>query len=72
MLNFSNKELVQKHLVQGISRNCNPGIGINILSINQFKVLKCVCFESLAEKNLLSKDMADKIPIWLQLSEIIQ
>ena len=33
MLNFSNKKLVQKHRVQGIS-----GIRKNILSINQFKV----------------------------------
>ena len=38
MLNFNNK-LVQKHHVQEISWNCIPGIGINILSINQFKVL---------------------------------
>ena len=38
MLNFSNEELVQKHLVQGISWNCIPGIGIIILSINQFAV----------------------------------
>ena len=38
MLTYSNKELVQKHLVQGISLNCIPGIGINILSINQFKM----------------------------------
>ena len=57
MLNFSNKELVQQHLVQGISWNCIPGIRINI--------------ESLADKNLFSKDMEDKIPIRLQLSEII-
>ena len=57
MLNFSNKELVQQHLVQGISSNCIPGIRINI--------------ESLADKNLFSKDMEDKIPIRLQLSEII-
>ena len=31
MLNFSNKELVQKYLVQVISCNWIPGIGINIL-----------------------------------------
>ena len=37
ILNFSNKELAQKHLVYGISSNCIPGIGRNILSINQFK-----------------------------------
>ena len=37
MLNFTNNDLVQEHLVQGIS--CIPEIGINILSINQFKVL---------------------------------
>ena len=36
MLNFINKELVQKHLFQGISGNCIPGIRINTLSINQF------------------------------------
>ena len=39
MLNFSNKELIQNHFVQGISRYCIPGIGKDILSINQFKVL---------------------------------
>ena len=39
MLNFSNKELIQKPLVQEICWNCIPAIGINILSINQFKVL---------------------------------
>ena len=38
ILNFSNKELAQKRLVWRISSNCIPGIGINILSINQFKV----------------------------------
>ena len=39
MLNFSNKELVQKLLVQWISWYCTPWIRINILSINQFKAL---------------------------------
>ena len=39
MLNFNNKELIQKHPIQGISWNCLPGIGINMLSINQFKVV---------------------------------
>ena len=39
ILNFNNKEPVQKHLVQGISSNCIPGIGINLISINHFKVL---------------------------------
>ena len=39
MLNFSNTELVQKHLTQGISYNCIARIRINILSINQFKVI---------------------------------
>ena len=39
MLNFSNKELVQRHLV---SWNCIPEIWINILSINQFKVLNAL------------------------------
>ena len=39
MLNFSNKKLVQKHFVQGISLDCIPGIGINILLIKQFNVL---------------------------------
>ena len=38
MLNLSNKELNQKHLVQVISWSCIPGTGINILSINQFKL----------------------------------
>ena len=46
MLNFNNKELIQKHLVQGISGNCIPGIGINILSINQFKVLNAFGLKS--------------------------
>ena len=46
MLNFNNKELIQKHLVQGISWNCIPGIGINILSINQFKVLNAFALKS--------------------------
>ena len=46
MLNFNNKELVQKHLVQGISWNCIPGIGINILSVNQFKVLNAFALKS--------------------------
>ena len=38
MLNLSNKELNQKHLVQVISWNCIPGTGINIISIDQFKL----------------------------------
>ena len=46
MLNFNNKELIQKHLVQGISWNCIPGIGINILSINQFKMLNAFALKS--------------------------
>ena len=71
MLNFSNKEFIQKHLVKGISWNCIPGIGINILSINQFKVLNAFALRAWQTKNFLSKDMEDKIPIWLQFPEII-
>ena len=51
MLNFNNKELVQKHLVQGISWNCIPGIGINILSINQFKVLNAFALKSSQQRH---------------------
>ena len=43
MLNF--KELIQKYLIQGVSRNCIPGVEINILSINQVKVLNAFAFE---------------------------
>ena len=46
MLNFNNKELIHKHLIQGISWNCIPGIGINILSINQLKVLNAFALKS--------------------------
>ena len=46
MLNFSNKKLAQKHLVQGINWNCIFGIGINILSINQFKVFNVLALRA--------------------------
>ena len=46
MLNFNEKEFIQKHLDQEISWNCIPGIGINILSINQFNVLNAFALKS--------------------------
>ena len=54
-LNFSNKELVQKHLVQRITWYCIPGIDINILSINQFKVLDAFALSALQKKIFLEK-----------------
>ena len=56
MLNFSNKELVQKHLVQGISWNCISGIAINILSINQFKVLNAFALRAWPTKIFSEKE----------------
>ena len=50
MLNFKNKELVQKHLVQGISWNCIPAIGINILSINQLRVIDLFALTSFQQR----------------------
>ena len=55
MLNFSNKELVQKHLVQGSCWNCIPGIGINVLSINQFKVLNAFALRAWQTKIFSAK-----------------
>ena len=55
LLNFSNKELVQKHLVQRITWHCIPGIDINILSINQFKVLNTFALRAWQTKIFLAK-----------------
>ena len=55
LLNFSNKELIQKHRVQEISWNCIPGTRINIPSINQFKVLTALALKASQTKIFSAK-----------------